>query len=138
MSNLARISISLDEDLLRRFDGFVESEGYPTRSEAVKDLIHQRLVKQEWVKGETVAGVFSMVYDHHRRSFLGKVTEIQHDFEHVIASSLHVHLDHDNCLEVIVMRGKPGEIRELVTRLQSLKGIKHSRLMTSTTGKDLK
>jgi CopG family nickel-responsive transcriptional regulator len=137
MSNVARISISLDEGLLGQFDRFLESEGYPTRSEAIKDLIHQRLVKQEWQKGKAVAGVFSMVYDHHRRSFLGKLTGIQHDFEHVIVSSLHVHLDHDNCLEVVAMKGKASEIRGLVTRLQSLKGIKHSGLMMSTTGRGL-
>lgn len=138
MSKLARISISLDEDLLKQFDRMVVEDGYPTRSEAVKDLIHQRLVKQEWQKGHAVAGVFSMVYDHHKRSFLGKLTDIQHDFERIIVSSLHVHLDHDNCLEVIAMRGKPADIRGLVTRLQSLKGVKHSGLMMSTTGKVLK
>ncbi|MFH1791149.1 MAG: nickel-responsive transcriptional regulator NikR, partial [Candidatus Omnitrophota bacterium] len=100
-------------------------------------LIRDNLVKQEWRGYEVVTGVVSLVYDHHRRELLNTLTDIQHDFQDMIISSQHVHMDHDNCLETIIVKGKPKAIEELSHRLKASKGVKHGALMMATTGKDL-
>ena len=137
MAKLARISISLDDELLERFDGLIAEEGYPTRSEAVKGLIRERLVRKEWATGAEVAGAVVVVYDHHRQSLVAKLMDIQHDSGGAIISTQHIHLDHDNCLEVIVVRGEAAVIRRLFTMVKSVKGIKHSELVMTTTGSAL-
>ncbi|RJO64411.1 MAG: nickel-responsive transcriptional regulator NikR [Myxococcales bacterium] len=137
MSKLTRISISLEEDLQKQFDQVVEEEGYPTRSEAIKSLIRQRLVQREWIKGNLVAGAITMVFDHHVHEVANKLLSVQHDFVDVIVSTQHVHLDHHNCMETIIVKGKPRRIQRLVSELKSIKGLKHQSLVMTTTGKDI-
>ena len=132
MGNVARISMSLEESLLEQFDGYVAENGYPTRSEAMKGLMHKALVDQEWQKGTDVAGTISIVYDHHKRGAMEKLVSVQHDFGRLIVCTQHVHLDHNNCMEVIVVRGKSGELKELLSHMKSIKGIKHSALMVAS------
>ncbi|MDX9690703.1 MAG: nickel-responsive transcriptional regulator NikR [Proteobacteria bacterium] len=137
MPKVARISISVEEPLLAQFESYIANNGYPTRSEAMKGLMRQALVEQEWQKGTDVAGAISIVYDHHKRGTIEKLTDAQHVFGDLILCTQHVHLDHHNCMEVIVVRGHATKIRQLVTSLQAVKGIKHSSLMMATTGKDV-
>lgn len=135
MSELARISISLEADLLETFDGYAEEHGFPTRSEAIKNVMRQALVENEWAKSEFVAGSISLVYDHHRPGIVQKLLDAQHDFCEEILCSQHVHLDHDNCLEIIVLKGTSLRIKEILQRLREIKGLKHLVLTMSTTGK---
>lgn len=137
MSKLVRMSVSLEEDLLRRFDRHVKREGYPTRSEAMKALMRQGLVEREWDVDGHVAGAVTLVYDHHKRGLSRRLTDIQHDFGPVIISTQHVHLDHDHCMEVIVVRGKASRIHDLVAALKSIKGIMHHSLSMTSAGRRL-
>lgn len=137
MSKIARITISLDQELLEQFEKKIAGVGYASRSEAMKEIVRQSLVEQEWQESDEVAGTISLVYDHHEGSMVKKIVAVQHDFGHVIICSQHVHLDHTNCLEVLVVRGKPPEIRGLMDRLKSIRGMKHSALMTATTGRHI-
>ncbi|MEK9149342.1 MAG: nickel-responsive transcriptional regulator NikR, partial [Candidatus Desantisbacteria bacterium] len=106
---LVRFGVSLEDVLLVRFDGHLKEKGYPTRSKAISDLIREALVKEEWVGQGNVAGTVTLIYDHHRRELVNKLTDIQHDFYKIIISSQHIHLDHNNCLEVVVVKGMPEE-----------------------------
>ena len=135
--SLTRFSVSLDEDLVRQFDAKIDAEACPTRSKAVGDLIRASLVETEWSHGGEVAGAIVMVYDHHKPDLSRKLTAAQHDCHNVIISTQHVHLDHDNCLEIIAVRGTTKEIETLVKRLKSIKGLKHVSLAAGTTGRDL-
>ena len=137
MANLKRISISLEENLLTRFDRQADRQGYPTRSEAVKALMRQNLVEQEWSGNQEVAGAISIVYDHHRRGLTNKVMDVQHRFGSEIVSTQHVHLDYSYCLEIVVVRGKAGQIQKLAAALRSVKGIKHNALVMTTTGRGM-
>ncbi len=137
MSKVARVTISVEEPLLAQFEDYLSNNGYPTRSEAMKGLMRQALVEQEWQKGTDVAGAISIVYDHHKRGTMDKLTGVQHDFGDLIVCTQHVHLDHHNCMEVIVVRGHAAKIRKLLINLKAIKGIKHSSLMMATTGKSV-
>jgi len=132
--SLTRFSISLDEELMKRFDAKINNDKCPTRSKAVGDLIRASLVQTEWRAGEAVAGAIVLVYDHHTRDVGKRLTDMQHDCHDVIISTQHVHLDHDNCLEIIAVKGTPREIETLVKRLKSIKGLKHVSLAAGTTG----
>lgn len=137
MSGLVRFGVSLDSELLRKFDELIREKNYSNRSEAFRDLIRQELVSKEWEVGEEVAGAITLIYDHHHRELLNRVTDLQHDFQRVIISTQHVHLDHNNCLEIVAVKGKPDEVRKLAEMLRSIKGIKHCTLSMSSTGKDI-
>jgi len=137
MSGATRISISLEEALLARFDRMSAAEGYPTRSEAVKTLIRGALVEREWVRGREVAGAVVLVFDHHQKTLVNRMLEVQHKFGNLIIATQHVHLSHHNCLEVVTVKGRGGRIRELVTALKALKGIKHCALVMTTTAKEI-
>ncbi len=137
MANLVRFSVSLEEALLSKFDKEIKKENYPTRSKAIKDLIRERLVKKEWVKGKAIMGAIILVYDHHKRALANKLTDIQHDFHDAVISSQHVHLDHDNCLEVVIVKGSSKEVEELARKLKTTKGIKYCSLNMATTGKEI-
>jgi len=137
MSERARFSVSVEQELLAAFDGLIARDGYPTRSEAVKQLMHKALIEKEWETQGIVAGALVMVYDHHRQDLVHNLLHVQHDFADIIISSQHVHLDHDNCLEILTMRGRVTSIRELVTQLKSLKGVKHSSLVMTTAGESV-
>ncbi len=134
MSDLARFSVSLDSNLLERFDSLVEQDGYPTRSKAIADLIAGSLIREEWRTGSNVAGVIIMVYDHHKRNLSHELTHTQHDFHELIVSSQHIHLGHHNCLELVVVKGDPSRITELSHRLKTLKGVKYCTLSAAASG----
>ena len=139
MSGLSRIGVAIDSDLLNKFDRLIERRGYTNRSEAFRDLIREELVEQTWESPESqVVGTVTLVYDHHVRMLNEKLTGIQHDFHHSILSTLHVHLDHDNCLEVLVVRGKSSVVRKVSDALISTKGVKHGTLTITTSGAELK
>jgi len=137
MSEIVRFGVSLEKELLEKFDKLSKEKQYPNRSEAIRDLIREELVKREWVEGKEVAGAITLVFDHHKRELMNTLTDIQHDFYQLIISSQHVHLDHDNCLEIIVVRGKPRGVKELADKLRATKGVKYGSLSIATTGKGL-
>jgi CopG family nickel-responsive transcriptional regulator len=132
--SLTRFSISLDDGLVRQFDAKIKADRCPTRSKAVGDLIRANLVQTEWRAGDEVAGAIVLVYDHHTREILQRLTDVQHDCHDAIISTQHIHLDHDNCLEIVAVRGKPAEIESILKRLKSVKGLKHVSLAAGTTG----
>ncbi|MDY6844082.1 MAG: nickel-responsive transcriptional regulator NikR [Thermodesulfobacteriota bacterium] len=137
MPDVIRFGVSLDKELLTKFDGFIHEKGYSNRSEAIRDLIREDLVRRQWSVGEEVAGAITIVYDHHKRGLVETLTEIQHDNLKMIISSQHVHLDHYNCLEALVVKGKPEEVEKLAENLKAVKGVKHSSLTMTTTGREL-
>ena len=138
MSVLSRIGVAIDSDLLKKFDRLITQRGYTNRSEAFRDLIRDELVERMWESPESqVVGTITLVYNHHVRLLSEKLTDIQHDFHRSILSTLHVHLDHDNCLEVLVVKGKSAEVRKVADVLISTKGVKHGRLSLSTSGAEL-
>lgn len=134
---LKRFSISLEENLLDKFDRYIQQQSYNNRSEAIRDLIRKALVKREWETDSKVMGVITLVYDHHQHQLQEKVTEVQHDYHHHIVSTTHVHMDHHNCLEVIIVRGKSQEVQDLAEKLIALRGVRDGNLAMSSTGKDL-
>lgn len=138
MGNIERVGVSLDQDLLARFDELIEKQGYANRSEAVRDLIRARLDQEQLAKPSTeaVAGIF-LVYDHHATNLSAKLNHLQHNHLLHIITSTHIHLDHHNCLEIIILKGKVKEIQKLADRMISLKGVKLSRTNIMTTGKEL-
>jgi CopG family nickel-responsive transcriptional regulator len=139
MSDLSRIGVAIDSDLLEQFDHLIGQRGYTNRSEAFRDLIRDALVEKTWESPESqVVGTVTLVYNHHVRMLNEKLTDIQHDHHQSILSALHVHLDHDNCLEVLVVRGTSANVRKIADVLISTKGVKHGRLTITTTGAELK
>ena len=138
MTNLFRFGVSLDKRLIDEFDTVIAKRNYTNRSEAFRDLIRQELVKEEWSGGGDVVGTITLIYDHHKRELVNKLTDIQHDFQGTVISSQHIHLDHNNCLEIIAARGAAGEIIKLADTLKAVKGVKHGSLSMSSTGKDIK
>lgn len=137
MPQLIRFGISLEKDLSDCFDQHIGANGYTNRSEAIRDLIRKDLVDAEWREGKEVAGVITIVYDHHKRDLLNHLMDAQHDHHADILSTQHVHLDHHNCLEVIIAKGAPKIVQELYGKLKSLKGVKHASISMSTMGKDV-
>ncbi|SRR5579862_3096732 len=139
MSELSRIGVAIDSDLLKKFDDLIGNRGYTNRSEAFRDLIRDELVEKTWESPEAnVVGTVTLVYDHHVRLLSEKLTNLQHDYHRAILSTLHVHLDHDNCLEVLVVRGKAAIVKKVADALISTKGVKHGRLTITTSGAELK
>ena len=138
MGSVERIGISIDSGLLERFDSFIARRGYTNRSEAVRDLIRDKLVEEEWAGGKKEAmGALTLVYNHASMELAQRLTEAQHKNHATIVSALHVHIDEHNCLEVLIRRGKGGEIKSLGDRLISTRGVKHGKLTLTTTGKGL-
>jgi len=137
MSRLVRFSVSLEEDLLRRFDFRIKEQKYKNRSEALRDLIREDLVSREWQKNEKVAGTITLVYDHHKRGLVQNLTALQHEYHHIIISTQHIHLDHSNCLEVIIVQGKAHSLDQLASKLKVVKGVKYGNLAMATSGKEL-
>jgi CopG family nickel-responsive transcriptional regulator len=133
MGNLSRIGVSIDSELLRRFDSFIGDQGYENRSEAFRDLIRDRLVGSVVVAGNAlVVGTVTLIYDHHTRLLPEKLTDLQHEHHAIVISTLHAHLDHESCLEVVVLRGKSKDVQKLADRLISTKGVQHGRLVMSS------
>ncbi len=135
---LKRFSVSLEDSLLEIFDKHIKARSYNNRSEAVRDLIRGAFIKKEWQGDKMVMGVISLVYDHHQHKLQEKVTLLQHDFHHHIVSTTHVHMDHHNCLEVIIVKGKAKEVQDLADQLIALRGVRDGHLAMSSTGKTLK
>jgi CopG family transcriptional regulator, nickel-responsive regulator len=139
MPGVTRFGVSLGNELLEKFDSLNQVKGYKNRSEAIRDLIRDELVEQEWQEGdqqETV-GVYSLVYDHHQNELSRILNGIQHDHLELIVSTTHIHVDHHNCLEVIILRGSSERIREVTNRLGSTRGVKNGKLIMTSTGSDL-
>ena len=138
MSELSRIGVAIDSELLEKFDALIGQRGYTNRSEAFRDLIRDELVEKLWESPESnVVGTVTLVYDHHVRMLNEKLTDLQHDHHQLILSTLHVHLDHDNCLEVLVVKGKARQVQKVAEVLISTKGVKHGRLTITTSGAEL-
>jgi CopG family transcriptional regulator, nickel-responsive regulator len=139
MADLTRFGISIDEQLQQRFDELIARKGYVNRSEAIRDLIRAALVEEEWgdADQQTVATV-TLVYDHHTRDLADKLTEHQHSHHEEIISTLHVHLDHHHCLEVVVIKGQASRVKRLADELIGTKGVKHGKLVATTTGRNLR
>ena len=139
MGRLARFGVAMDEELLARFDELVERRGLGVnRSEAVRDLVRDALVDAEWEgSSDQIVGTITMVFDHHASDLSDKLDALQHAHHREIVSSMHVHLDAHNCLEVIVVRGTSGSVRAIADALLGTKGVKHGKLVTTTTGHHL-
>lgn len=134
-NKLVRFGVSLEGKLLRKFDAFIAVEGYSNRSKAIADLIHRDFVNDVFARGGTVAGAVTIVYDHHKREVVNKLLDIQHDYGATIISAQHIHLDHDNCLEIIAVKGPGTKVKALADSLKSVKGVKHATLSVTTSGK---
>ncbi len=134
MSDLVRFGVSIEDDLLKRFDQDIEKKGYSNRSEAIRDLIREQIVAEEWQSDKETVGTITIVYDHHTRDLSSNLTHIQHSFEGDIKSVLHIHLDHHNCLEVLVVSGKARLLQQFANQLVSIKGVKHGKLAMTTLG----
>jgi CopG family nickel-responsive transcriptional regulator len=135
---VTRFSVSLAPALLKQLDQMSSEKGYDNRSQAIADMIRDRLVEHRQKFGsEDIVGTVTLVYDHHKPHLQATLTDIQHDHHDVILSTVHVHLDHHNCLEVLLVRGKAAVIRKIADELISAKGVKHGKLTVTTTGKDL-
>lgn len=128
MSDLVRFGIAIDGELLERFDERIAEKGYGNRSEAIRDLIRADLLERSADPDAPATGTLTLVYDHHVRELTEKLTEMQHDLGHHVVSTLHVHLDHDHCLEVVVLRGPAGMIEKSAHRIVATKGVMHGRL----------
>jgi CopG family nickel-responsive transcriptional regulator len=135
MAGIARVGISLDETLLAAFDALCTKRGYANRSEAIRDLIRKELVQTEWTTGtRPTVGALCLVYEHDRREVDRRLTRAQHEHRALVVSTLHVHLDAHNCLEVLILRGKAADIQAFSDSLISTKGVKHGELVQATTG----
>jgi len=132
VSDLYRFGISLDRELIEAFDRHIKGQGYQSRSEALRDLIRNELLRKTTAEGGLVAGAIVMTYDHHKRELVNRLIDIQHDFHDLIISTQHVHLDHENCLEVIAVKGKSPDIEKLSSALKVLVGVKHLDLSLSS------
>ena len=139
MEEIVRFGVSMDSRLLKQFDKYINQKGYANRSEAIRDLIRSNLVEEEWEvgTGETV-GTITIIYNHHKRELTDTLTNIQHKYHASMISTMHVHLDSHNCLEVLVVKGKAREIKIIADRLIGTKGVIHGKLTTATLGKDFR
>lgn len=127
---LSRIGIALDSDLLKRFDRSNSRRGYTNRSEAFRDLIRDRLVGEQTAAPDaTVVGTVTLIYDHHVSGVSEKLTELQHAHHELVVSTSHAHLDHESCLEVLIVHGKSAQVEQFADRLIGLKGVQHGRLV---------
>ena len=138
MGDLIRFGVSIPDDLLGKFDLLISEKGYTNRSEAIRALIRDRLVEDQWSESDReVVGTVTVVYNHEQSDLAQKLTEIQHKRHDLIVSAVHVHLDEHNCLEVLIMRGSAGEMRKAGDLLISTRGVKHGKITMTTTGKEL-
>ena len=132
---LVRFSVSIEKDLVNAFDALARTRGYANRSEAVRDALRSQLVRHEWEQGDEVAGLITLLYDHHRHGLSEALTEIQHHALAEVISATHVHVDEDNCLEFVAVKGEARTIEKLADRMISLKGVKHGALTATSTGR---
>jgi len=138
LSELERFGVSMEDDLLSRFDSLIEERGYNSRSEAIRDLVRRELVAEEWADPQAeVIGTITIVYEHHEHELANVLTELQHNHHDSIVCSTHVHLDPHNCLEVIIVRGPSNRVKRIADSLISTRGVKHGQLVSTTTGKGI-
>ena len=137
MSSLVRTGVSLDSELLARFDRTIAKKGYGSRSEAIRDLVREQAVATDVAQNSVIVGTLTLVYDHHQPKLSERLIEAQHDYQGKVLATTHVHLDHRNCLEVIIVKGRGSEVQRLADQLLSLRGVKHGKLVVTTTGKHL-
>ncbi|MGC8605509.1 MAG: nickel-responsive transcriptional regulator NikR [Desulfomonilaceae bacterium] len=138
MPELVRFGVSIPDDLLEKFDELINEKGYTNRSEAIRDLIRDRLVEDQWSQpGHEVVGTVTVVYNHEQSELAQKLTEIQHRTHNLIISALHIHLDAHNCLEVLVLRGESEHVRKTSELLISTRGVKHGKITMTTTGSEI-
>ncbi len=136
MSEIVRFGVSIEEDLLDKYDSII-AESYNNRSEAIRDLIRDRIVEEKKRSSEEeVIGSLTLLFNHHQRELTEKMLKIQHDYPHIFKSNLHMHVSHDFCLEVIIMKGEARLLREAANRLIGLKGVHHGKLTLTSTGED--
>jgi len=138
MSTLVRFGVSLAKDILVKFDDVIKQQNYPTRSKAIEDMIRHAITENELSSDTTsVVGSIDIVYDHHKRELLNKLTDVQHDFQDIILSSQHIHLDHHNCFEIVIVRGAKMKVEKLAALIKAAKGVRHSsiRLAVTTEGR---
>ena len=138
MSSLVHTGISLESELLARFDRVIAQKGYGSRSEAIRDLVREQAVATDVLQNRVIVGTLTLVYDHHQPKLSERLIEAQHDYQGKVLATTHVHLDHRNCLEVIIVKGRGSEVQQLADQLLSLRGVKHGKLVITTTGKRLK
>lgn len=133
MSEMERVSLAIEPELLARFDTLIERSG-GNRSEAVRDLIRGRLIEEEWTSSASADAVatVTLVYDHAKRDLADRLLEVGHDNHGAVIASMHVHLDHDNCLEVLALRGRPKKLRAIADHLIGMKGVKHGKMVLSS------
>jgi CopG family nickel-responsive transcriptional regulator len=135
---LERFGVSMPAGLLEQFDSLVTKRGYSNRSEAIRDLVRDTLVDAEWeAKSHEVVGVVTLVYVHNVRDTSDRLVELQHHHHTAIMASMHIHLDEAHCLEVVTVRGEPGEVREIADHLISMRGVVHGRFVATTTGQGI-
>lgn len=135
-STLKRFGVSMDGGLLQRFDGLINQKGYGNRSEAVRDLVREALIQQSWEDHDKfVAGSILLFYDHHHRNLLQEMTDIQHNMHDLIIATTHFHLDHDSCLEIIVVKGEVSRIKLLSEKLTTLKGVDYGKFTVAPVEK---
>ncbi len=131
---VTRFGVSLEEELLGALDLYVKENKFPSRSQAIRHLIEKNLVEKKWQCNHIVAGAIVLMYDHHKKDVINKLTDVQHDFYDVILSSQHFHLNHNNCLEIIAVKGEAIRLTELADKLISIKGMLHGKLVMSQAG----
>lgn len=137
MAGATRFGVSMEKQLLERFDRYCRRRKFRNRSDALRELARQALVAQEWSGDEDIVGTITLVYDHHQSELADRLTGVQHDHFASILSTLHVHLDHDNCLEIIALRGKASLVQRIADALITSKGVKHGTLSATTSGRYL-
>jgi len=135
---LVRFGVSLPKSLIDKFDRLIKSQNYPNRSEAIRDLIRKSLIEEEVQSNQEIVGILHLLYVHHKRELSDKLNRIQHDHHDLIISSTHVHLNHDNCVEVILLRGKGENIKNVSNKLIAIKGVINGKLYTTSTGEKIK
>jgi len=130
MEKITRFGVSIEPDLLKKFDKMIKKEGYTNRSEAIRDIIRKNLIAEKSKDPYAEAlGTLTMIYDHHTGNLTNRLLDIQHDHTKEILSTMHIHIDHHNCLEILVLKGKTGNIQKLADNIKSLKGIRHGELV---------
>jgi CopG family transcriptional regulator, nickel-responsive regulator len=138
MAKLSRFSVSIETELLERFLASARKHGWSNRSEALRNVMRDSLVREEWQGGDEIVGTITLVYDHHKRELSDRLTATQHDHHDAILAATHIHLDHDNCLEVIAVRGTATKVQRIADALIGTRGVKHGKLTATTTGKRMK
>ena len=138
MPTLERFGVSMEDDLLSRFDSLIAEQGYSSRSEAIRDLVRRQLVKESWSDPDAdVVGTVTIVFEHHEYELSNVLADLQHSFHKYILCSTHIHLDEHNCLEVVIVRGRSEKVRQIANTLISTRGVKHGQLVCTTTGKEV-